>query len=68
VRRQDLDRNDPIEASVLCLVDLAHPACTQGGLDLVRSEPSTGTEGHDCYEVPGRIRTNFTAGRYSTVA
>jgi hypothetical protein len=46
VRRQDLDRNDPIEARILCFVDLAHPACTEGGLDLVRPKASTGTEGH----------------------
>jgi hypothetical protein len=35
---QDLDRHVAIEARVAGLVDFAHAACAEGGLDFVRAE------------------------------
>jgi len=44
--REDLDGNRAVEAGITGLVDLAHPAGPNGGLDLVRAEAGTGREGH----------------------
>ena len=38
VRRQDLDRDRPIQTSVVGLVDLAHPTCPEGPEDVVDAE------------------------------
>ena len=46
-RRQDLDRDKAIESRVPRLVDLAHPAGAEGGLDFVRSKPSAGLQRQD---------------------
>ena len=47
-RRQNLQGDAAIETCVARLVDLAHAAGTEGGLNLVRSEPSTWREGQAC--------------------
>ena len=46
MRWEDFDRDGSIEAGILRLVDFTHSACTQRGLDFIRSEASTGTEAH----------------------
>ena len=48
VRGQHLDGDGPLQAGVGGLVDFAHPAGTDGGLDLIRAE--TGRDGR---RVPG---------------
>jgi hypothetical protein len=45
--RQYLDGDRPVEARVAGLVDLAHPACADGKLDLVRTETRAGGKGHE---------------------
>ncbi len=44
--RQDLDRDVAPELRVAGAVHLAHPARTNGGLNFVRTEASTGWQGH----------------------
>ena len=44
--RQDLHRHGPIQTRIPCPVDLAHPARTDWGEDLVGPEASAGGEGH----------------------
>jgi len=38
LRRQDFERDSPIQTRVACSVDFASPACIYGGLDLIRPE------------------------------
>src|SRR5690349_12566272 len=44
--RQDFNRNVPTKCRVAGAIHLAHPAGAYGRHDFIRSEPSTGTEGH----------------------
>jgi len=46
MRGKNLDRNLPIEASVACPIDFAHPAGTQFRLDFVRSKFRARGNGH----------------------
>ena len=39
VCQEDLDRDRAVEARVARPVHLAHAACADGGLDLIRAEP-----------------------------
>ena len=47
-RRQDFDGDGAIQTRVARLVDLAHPASADGGLDFVRPEPGSKGQRHKC--------------------
>ena len=46
VRQQDLDRDVAIQPHIARSIHLAHPACADGGKDLVWSETIAGSQGH----------------------
>ena len=46
VLRQNFDRDSAVEAGIVGLIDLAHAAGPQGGLDLIRAEAGTGGQSH----------------------
>src|SRR5262249_52764145 len=60
-RLNDLERDEPIEASVAGLVDLAHSACAERAHDFVRPEPGSWCEAHltgffnDCTKFPTTV-------------
>ena len=43
---QHLERDAPVELGISRLIDLAHPAFTDEGTDLVRSDLGAGTQCH----------------------
>ena len=45
-RREDFDRDIAAEARIAGAVDLAHPAGTDGGQDLIRAEMGVWGQGH----------------------
>ena len=47
MRREYLDGDDAIEASVAGAINLSHAAGADGGLNLVRSEPISRNECHE---------------------
>ena len=46
VGREDLDRDDAIEARVLRAIDLSHPSRAERSEDLVRTESGAGFKRH----------------------
>ena len=44
--RQDLDGDGAVQTGIAGLVDLAHPARAEGGLDLIRAERRARREWH----------------------
>src|SRR5262245_54832976 len=53
--RDDLNRHLPTEGRIYRTIDLAHAAGANRGLDLIRSEAGTGTEGHRLSSGSARI-------------
>ena len=53
---KNLDRHAAAKLRIASAIHLAHPAGAEGGLDLIRTEPSTGTEGHTCVDRCGNYR------------